>query len=52
MKRKKIRRVALFLLLGVLFWLIIDLISDWEGNIESFKKGYNEARKNHTEENR
>ncbi|MFO7843783.1 MAG: hypothetical protein R6V16_08235 [Bacteroidales bacterium] len=52
MKRKIIIRSALFFLLGVFVWLIIDLILDWEGNIESFKEGYNDARKNYTEEHK
>ena len=52
MKRKNILRNASFFLLGVLVWFIISLIWDWEGNIEGFKKGYNDARKNYTEENR
>lgn len=50
MKRKNIVLNVLFFLLGIFVWFIIDLIWDWEGNVEDFNKGYNKARENYTEE--
>jgi hypothetical protein len=44
MKKKSILTNLGFFLLGVLVWFIIDLIWDWEGNRDAFKKGYNDAK--------
>lgn len=49
MKRKNVIKNVGFFFLGVLTWFIIDLIWDWNGNVNSFKKGYNDAVNTRTE---
>ena len=45
MKKLKItKREILFFFIGLFTMLTIDVISDWNGSVASFKKGYNEAR--------
>lgn len=38
-------------LFGVVVWLIVGLIWDWEGNVDSCKKGYNDAKEKFNMEN-
>ena len=49
MKKKSILKNLGFFLLGILVWFIIDLIWDWEGNVDSFKQGYENAKGTNTE---
>ncbi len=49
MKKKNVLRNIGFFFLGILVWFIIDLIWDWKGNVDSFKKGYNDGRNSKTE---
>ena len=49
MKKRIIPKIVSFILLGVLVWLLIELIWDWEGSINSFKEGYNAVRGIETE---
>lgn len=42
MKIKK--RDVLFFLLGLLSFLVFDIVSNWDEAVTSFNKGYNAAR--------
>lgn len=49
MKSKNIFKKIGFFFFGVLAWYIISLISDWNGNAQAFKDGFNDATKNNIE---
>jgi hypothetical protein len=48
MKTKITGRDLKFFFLGVLTIILLDLVFDWDNNITSFKKGYNDVRKTDT----
>ena len=39
------KRDVMFFIFGVLTFLIVDTIMNWDDAKESFKEGYNDARK-------
>lgn len=49
MKKRDIRFLLIGILLGIVISFIIDLIYDWEGNVDDFKKGYDAAQKSRIE---
>ena len=49
MKKRDIKFLLLGILSGIVVSFIIDLIWDWEGNVEAFKKGYEDAQKSNIE---
>jgi len=51
MKNKTIKSLLFGLITGVIIWFLIDLIWDWEGNVDSFNKGREAARGINTEVN-
>lgn len=52
MKNKNIRNFIFGLITGLIIWFLIDLIWDWEGNVNDYNKGYNDAMKFWTEKNK
>ncbi|MDR5589227.1 hypothetical protein [Christiangramia sp. SM2212] len=44
MKLKPTRRDLKFFILGIFAAFVFATIYDWEENVASFKKGYNESR--------
>lgn len=38
------KRDIKFFVLGLFTMIIVDIISDWEGSVQSFKDGYNAGR--------
>jgi len=49
MKKRDIRILLLGILFGIIISFIIDLIWDWEGNVNDFKKGVDAAQKSSIE---
>jgi len=49
MKKRDIRLLLLGILFGIIISFIIDLVWDWEGNVEDFKKGYDDAQNSRIE---
>ena len=45
MKTKITVRDLKFFFLGILIIILIDLVFDWDNNIKSFKKGWNDVNK-------
>ena len=45
MKNKITKRDVTFFILGVVTFLIISFVYDWNNNVQSVKDGYNDARK-------
>ena len=42
-KKNILKKVLLFIVGAFVVWLLIELIFDWRGSLESFKKGFNET---------
>ena len=44
MKFKITKRVVKFFIVGVITFLVISFVWDWDNNVQAFKDGYNDGR--------
>lgn len=49
MKKKNITPFIIGFIAGLFIWFLIDLIWDWEGNVEDYNRGYNAAKSKYSE---
>ena len=49
MKKRDIRFLLIGILCGIIISFIIDLIYDWDGNVDDYKKGVDAAQKSSIE---